>query len=116
VTVSYFEWLKNLNHVSFGRLLFKYNEDTNLALLQSVTDSFGGDVKVVPNTAFAANMRGASEKDIVHSGLQYTMERSARKIIKRVHAYDLGLDVRTAAFILACENVYFTTSEAGFSS
>lgn len=116
VTVSYFEWLKNLNHVSFGRLLFKYNEDTNLALLQSVTDSFGGDVKVVPNTAFAANMRGASEKDIVHSGLQYTMERSARKIIKRVHAYDLGLDVRTAAFILACENVYSTTSEAGFSS
>lgn len=121
VTVSYFEWLKNLNHVSFGRLQFKYNEDTNNALLQSVEDSInaaateslriGGNpvsshLSIHPNDQMADRMGGASEKDIVQSALQFTMERSAKEIIKRVHSYELGLDVRKAAFILAAEKVY----------
>merc|ERR1712071_308589 len=118
VTVSYFEWLKNISQVSSGKLSFKYQEDTNLALLQSVQDSMhqGGlnQINVGPNENMASRMQGASEKDIVQSGLQYTMERSAKQIISRVHEYDLGLDVRKAAFVLACEKVYDTTNTAGF--
>lgn len=123
VTVSYFEWLKNLNHVSWGRLTFKYQEDSNHALLDSVADSlmdkfgkFGGEIAIKPNDRMQKRMSGASEKDIVQSGLQYTMERSALQIVERARVYDLGLDIRTAAYIVACEKVFQSTAEAGFSS
>merc|ERR1712042_151092 len=89
-----------------------------MAMFSSITDSLsagGVNITVGPNEVMHKRMKGASEKDIVQSGLQYTMERSAKQIISRVHAYDLGLDVRTAAFILACEKVYNTTHQAGFS-
>lgn len=63
-------------------------------------------VQIKPTDQFKSRMRGASEKDIVHSGLQFSMNQAARSILNRKDEYKLDLDLRTAAYILAIERVY----------
>jgi len=122
VTVSYFEWLKNLNHVSYGRLTFKYEREANHHLLESVQKSLekrfgrvGGPIPITPSEEFSAKMSGASEKDIVHSGLDYSMERTARNIMKTAIEFDLGLDLRTAAYINSVSKIFNTYRASGLA-
>jgi len=122
VTVSYFEWLKNINHVSFGRLTFKYERESNTHLLQSVQNSLekrfgrvGGPIPVSPSEEFERRMSGASEKDIVHSGLDYAMERTARSMMETAIKMDLGLDMRTAAYINSVTKIFETYQAAGLT-
>jgi len=122
VTVSYFEWLKNLNHVSYGRLSFKYERESNFHLLQSVQDSLerrfgrvGGRIPVTPSEEFNKRMSGASEKDIVHSGLDYSMERTAHSIMQTAMELDLGLDLRTAAYVNSITKIFDVYRDSGLA-
>jgi len=123
VTVSYFEWLKNLNHVGYGRMSLKYEHDTAQQLLESVQSSletkFGkekGPIPVVPTPDFSKRIEGASEEDIVHAALAYTMERSAAALKDTAMRYNLGVDLRSAAFIMAIEKIFKTYYEGGLTS
>ncbi|XP_009470480.1 PREDICTED: glutamate dehydrogenase 1, mitochondrial-like [Nipponia nippon] len=118
VTVS-FEWLRNLDHVSYGRLSFKYKRESSYHLLQAVQHSleqrFGkarGEIPIVPSPAFQVCMTGASEKDVVYSGLAYTMEQLAKQTTTAAARYSLALDQRTAAYL---EEVFALYNEAGFT-
>jgi len=122
VTVSYFEWLKNLSHVSFGRMTLGWERDSNRLLLGSVEESlekyFGkekGSMPIEPSETMQTQILKANEEQIVYHALQYSMERAAKKIIATAERCNLGLDMRTAAYALTVQKIFQNIADAGFT-
>ena len=102
VTVSYFEWLKNLSHMRFGRMEKRFNENINKTLLDVLEQQTGKPVSERDRNIIA---RGADEIDLVRSGLEETMV-SAYQQIRQVYAQHPDIpDLRTAAFVCAINKI-----------
>lgn len=96
VTVSYFEWLKNLDHVRPGRMTRKWEEKTKHNLLTVISKATG-----VEENNFDTSMllEGATERDIVYAGLEEVMSSATQEVIRT--SLNRKVDLRTAAYINA---------------
>ena len=110
VTVSYFEWLKNLSHVRFGRMEKRLEERTNRSLLEVVQKLTG---KGLSEAEIRAYSTGPEEEDLVNSGLEETMVTSYEKIRAARSRFREEPDLRTAAFIVAIEMICGTYGDMG---
>ncbi|HXS37034.1 MAG TPA: Glu/Leu/Phe/Val dehydrogenase [Flavipsychrobacter sp.] len=109
VTVSYFEWLKNLSHVRFGRMDKRFSENQNGSILQTVESLTGKKVTEIERKQI---LHGPDEVDLVYSGLEDTMIGSYHEIREVLLSSKIS-DMRTAAFIVAINKVGVAYEELG---
>ncbi len=110
VTVSYFEWLKNLSHVRYGRMEKRFTENMNLHILGQIEELTD---KQVSATEREFIMHGADEVDLVRSGLEETMITATREIMHIWLGNDNIPDMRTAAYVCAINKVATSYAELG---
>ena len=107
VTVSYFEWVKNLSQISLGRLERRHEEARARMLieeLERISADTGTNFKLAEGFKDAF-LHGADELDLVRSGLDDTM-REAFKKMKEVWVSNPRVDdMRTAAYVVAIRRV-----------
>ncbi|GAM19123.1 hypothetical protein SAMD00019534_022980 [Acytostelium subglobosum LB1] len=108
VTVSYFEWLKNLSHVRFGRLNKKWEESSKRLLLEFVESTVN---KKLSETERNLVIHGADEIDIVRSGLDDTMTNACAETRKT--AMEKNTDYRTAALYNAIMKIKAVYESSG---
>ena len=107
VTVSYFEWVKNLSHIRFGRMQRRQEESRHQLIVDELERiSSDGSINWTLSPDFKQKyLRGAGELELVRSGLDDTM-RGAYTAMREVwHGRDDVDDLRTAAYIVAIERV-----------
>jgi len=110
VTVSYFEWLKNLSHIRFGRMGKRFEEKVNTQILEAVESLTG---KKFPPRVFKETAQGPEELDLVNSGLEETMIQAHHDIREIRKQHNDQFDLRTASFIDAIEKVALSYLERG---
>ena len=112
VTVSYFEWLRNLSHVRHGRMSRRFEEQNAERILRAVDELTDQDFDdqllddLIERIGF-----GASERDLVNSGLEDTMAHAYDEI--RAIREEEGVDMRTAAFISAIDKIAKSYNQMG---
>lgn len=110
VTVSYFEWLKNLSHVRYGRMEKRFTENLNGQLLAQMEGLTGKNVSASDRELI---MHGPEEVDLVRSGLEETMIAATREIVDCWHKNPKIPDMRTAAYVVAIDKVATSYAELG---
>ncbi len=107
VTVSYFEWVKNLGHIRFGRMQRRHEESRHQLVVDELErlDRYLGDAWSMSPDFKRKYLRGADELELVRSGLDDTMRVAYQSMREVWHSRDDVEDLRTAAFIVAIGRV-----------
>jgi glutamate dehydrogenase (NAD(P)+) len=102
VTVSYFEWIRNLSHIRFGRMERRFDEMRGqhlISAMESLTN------QTVPEWMSNEIVRGADELDLVRSGLDDTMRNAYQELSNTVQNNKKVEDFRTAAYVVAINKI-----------
>jgi len=110
VTVSYFEWVKNLEHVRFGRMEKRFEETAFGRLVDAMSSATGKQFSDTERQRLSA---GASEEDLVNSGLEETMITAWQAISERKSKLGPEVDPRLAAFVLAIDKIAVSYQDLG---
>jgi glutamate dehydrogenase (NAD(P)+) len=108
VTVSYFEWVKNLSHIRFGRMERRAQEATQSLMLNELErlSTLVGSDKWAPTDNFRTNYaKGADELELVRSGLDDTMRDALQAMRVRWHEDEKVDDLRLSAYMIAIEKI-----------
>jgi glutamate dehydrogenase (NAD(P)+) len=107
VTVSYFEWVKNLSHIRFGRMQRRQEEARNDMLVKELErlDHYLGDAWSMTPSFKEKYLRGSDELELVRSGLDDTMRISYQSMREIWHERADVPDLRTAAYLVAIDKV-----------
>jgi len=108
VTVSYFEWLKNLSHVSMGRMQRRFDAKGKERIISFMANLAA---KAVTPDQYNDIAVGATERDLVYSGLEDTMIRSYNNL--RNIANEKKCPLRIAAFVDAITKVATSYQQLG---
>jgi len=110
VTVSYFEWTKNLSHMRYGRLEKRVDQAKSERLVGALEGLVSGKFPVKQRDAL---IQGTDESDLVNSGLEETMINAYREILEIRRRFNKVEDTRTAAYICALQKVATSYLELG---
>ncbi|MBE0593397.1 MAG: Glu/Leu/Phe/Val dehydrogenase [Gemmatimonadales bacterium] len=110
VTVSYFEWIKNISHIRFGRMQRRFESGSNARLLHAVEDL---TQREFPPAELRRLARGAGELDLVDSGLEETMVVGYQGLREVWRKNGGDVDQRTAAMITAIDKIAAAYLELG---
>ncbi len=107
VTVSYFEWVKNLSHIRFGRMQRRQEEARHELIVSELQrlDRYLGDAWSMSPDFKAKYLKGAGELELVRSGLDDTMRIAYQSMSEVWHDRADVDDLRTAAYIVAIDRV-----------
>ena len=112
VTVSYFEWTRNLSHMRFGRLQRRYDELRGRAMLEALEELTG---RRVDEPLRHRLVHGASELDLIRSGLDDTLRTAFQDIRSAMKNQPALGDYRTAAYAIAIGKIARSYYELGLA-
>jgi len=102
VTVSYFEWIRNISHMRFGRMSRRHSEQQG-SHMSDVLEKMTGEK--LTEQLRSKLTRGADELDLVRSGLDDTMRTSYQQIREAMLSMDNVHDLRTATYVVAINKI-----------